>query len=30
MGIDLSLHFNNRAGRPTPINNYGEVIRELL
>lgn len=30
MGIDLSLHFPNRAGRPVPINNYGKVISELL
>jgi hypothetical protein len=30
MGIDLSAHFVNRAGRPVPINNYGQVIEELL
>ena len=30
MGIDLSLSFQNRAGRPIPINNYGAVINELL
>jgi hypothetical protein len=30
MGIDLQTHFVNRAGRPTAINNYGNVIRQLL
>lgn len=30
MGIDLSTHFVNRAGRPVPINNGGQVITELL
>ncbi len=30
MGIDLNTHFANRAGRPIPINNYGQVITELV
>ena len=30
MGIDLDTHFVNNAGRPIPINNYGEVISELI
>lgn len=30
MGIDLGTYFVNRAGRPVPINNYGQVIDELL
>lgn len=30
MGIDMTGHFVNRAGRPVPINNNGSVIHELL
>ena len=30
LGIDLSLNFVNRAGRPIPINNAGNVIRQLV
>jgi hypothetical protein len=30
VGVDLNLSFNNRAGRPIPINNSGSVITELL
>lgn len=30
LGVDLKLHFYNRAGRPVPINNDGEVIHELV
>jgi len=30
LGIDLNLSFVNRAGRPTAINNNGQVIDELI
>lgn len=30
MGVDLDTHFSNHAGRPTPINNYGTPISQLL
>ncbi len=30
LGIDLGQHFVNRSGRPVPINNGGQVIRELV
>jgi uncharacterized protein (DUF1501 family) len=30
MGIDLETAFLNHAGRPTPINNYGQPISQLL
>ena len=30
MGLDLHKAFLNHAGRPTPINNYGTLIRSLI
>lgn len=30
MGVDLETTFLNHAGRPTPINNYGKPISQLL
>jgi uncharacterized protein (DUF1501 family) len=30
LGIDPSIHFNDHAGRPTPVIDRGEVIGELV
>lgn len=30
LGIDMTAHFVNRAGRPIPINNAGEPIKPLI
>jgi hypothetical protein len=30
LGIDMTAHFVNRAGRPIPINNSGEPIKPLI
>lgn len=30
LGVDPTLHFNDRSGRPIPAIDHGEVIRELV